>query len=518
MTIINNFYSAQGAEYLHGDRKGCLDGTREAILDEIELWSRDINKLPVFWLNGLAGTGKTTIAQTIAERMSAGGQLGASFFCSQDFEDRSNLKFIFPTLATQLARGYSKFRSIFIPLVQQNPAIALESLYNQMDKLIVQPLKESGISTIIVIDALDECKDEEPASAILSVLGRLISQIPKVKFFLTGRPEPRIRTGFRLPLLAEVTDIFVLHNVQPNLIDNDIQLFLRQRLFEIANTQVGLDVWPTEEEVDQLCKQAAGLFVYAVATVRFIGYGSIGPRAQLERLLQSPESTTYQGKAKLNKKTTLDSLYTSILQGGFEDDDPESDSRIRSILGAIVLATNPLSPSSIAALLGFHTMDVSHQLSLVHSLVLQGDSNHLVQPFHKSFPDFITNPVRCIDQRFYVSPTHHHHELLKGCLELMSQTLEKNMCQLPDAITNCEVKDLKERIKQYISPALEYACRSWYKHLADEHISHTTTISASIDYFLREKFLFWLEALSVIGAAREAVNALGVAMKWLKVC
>ena len=51
-----------------------------------------------------------------------------------------------------------------------------------MNKLIVRPLAKSAISTAIVIDALDECKDEEPASAILSVLGQFISQIPKVKF------------------------------------------------------------------------------------------------------------------------------------------------------------------------------------------------------------------------------------------------------------------------------------------------------------------------------------------------
>ena len=49
------------------------------ILDAIELWASDFNKLPVYWLNGLAGTGKSTIAQTIAERVFADGQLGASF-------------------------------------------------------------------------------------------------------------------------------------------------------------------------------------------------------------------------------------------------------------------------------------------------------------------------------------------------------------------------------------------------------------------------------------------------------
>ena len=65
----------------------------------------------VFWLNGLAGTGKSTIAQTFAERMFADGKLGASFFCSRNFADQSNLHMIFPTLAFQLAYRYPLFRN-----------------------------------------------------------------------------------------------------------------------------------------------------------------------------------------------------------------------------------------------------------------------------------------------------------------------------------------------------------------------------------------------------------------------
>jgi len=148
--------------------------------------------------------------------MFADGLLGASFFCSRDFEDRSNLHLIFPTLAVQLARNYPEFRSIFVPLVELDPEIAYEPLYNQMDKFIMQPLKESAISTVIMIDALDECGDEEPASAILSVLARFVSEVPMVKFFITGRPEPGIREGFRLPLLEEATEVFILHEVEFN--------------------------------------------------------------------------------------------------------------------------------------------------------------------------------------------------------------------------------------------------------------------------------------------------------------
>jgi len=162
----------------------------------------------------LAGRGKSTIAKTIVDRLFADGRLGASFPCSRDFEDWRNLHFIFPTLATQLARKYAEFRSILVPLIQRDPGIAYESLCSQMEKPTAHPLNKSNIWTVIVIDALDECEDEESASAILSVLGRLVSKTPKVKFFLTGRPEPRISEGFRLPLLAKMTDTFVLHEVK----------------------------------------------------------------------------------------------------------------------------------------------------------------------------------------------------------------------------------------------------------------------------------------------------------------
>ena len=187
--VLNSIRSAQDAEHRHGDCRGCLRGTRRAILDEIELWTRDFDKPPVYWLNGLAGTGKTTIAQMVAERIFLNGQLGASFFCSRDFEDRSNLHLIFPTLAIQLARRYTEFRLILVPLVQSDPTIVHESLYGQMNKLIVKPLIKSAVSAMIIIDTLDKCEDEEPTSVILSVLGQFVSQIPKVKFFVTSRPE-----------------------------------------------------------------------------------------------------------------------------------------------------------------------------------------------------------------------------------------------------------------------------------------------------------------------------------------
>src|SRR5580692_2552268 len=150
-----------GAGFLAGNRHGCLKGTRRDVLLHIEQWLIDDKDQRVFWLNGLAGTGKSTIAQTFAEISFADGKLGASFFCSRDFEDKSNLQAIFPTLAFQLAYRYPRFREQLLQVLETNPDVGRESLGSQLEQVIVRPLIATGISTLIIIDALDECKDKE---------------------------------------------------------------------------------------------------------------------------------------------------------------------------------------------------------------------------------------------------------------------------------------------------------------------------------------------------------------------
>jgi len=443
----------------------------------------------------------------------ADGRLGASFFCSRDYEDRRNLHFIFPTLAGQLARKYPKFRKILVPLIQSDPEIAYESLYSQMNKMIIQPFNRTKISTVIVIDALDECEDENPASAILFILGRLVSEIPKVKFFLTGRPETRISKGFRPLLLEKMADMFVLHKVEPVQVDSDIQLFFRNSFLELAHHWDGLGNWPDEEQLADLCRRAAGLFVYAAATVKFIYDNNRDPRSQLDILLESRKIGFCEGE-------TLDTLYITILKAAFGNRGPGDDTKLRSILGAVVLAANPLSPSTITTLLGFNARDVPPLLSSVNSLfILHEDPSCPVRPFHKSFPDFVTDPDRCTNERFLISPPHHHLQLLDGCLSLMNRTLAKNMCKLPDAVANSDVGDLKKRMEKYIDPALRYACLSWHAHLvdADTTPAQAPTITPTLHQFLEKKFLFWLEVLSVLGALRHAVDGLEAIVGWLEV-
>ena len=518
LSVLNGCRRARGAAYQHGNRRSCHRGTRETVLTEIESWTKDIDGCPVFWLNGLAGTGKSTIAQTVAERTFAEGLLGASFFCSRDFQDRSDLHFIFPTLAFQLAHKYPNYRSHLISLLQSNPDVVDESLYSQMERLIVEPLQSTDSSTLIVIDALDECKDEDPSSAILSVLGRLVDRVPSVKFFITGRPEPRIKTGFRLPLLVDSTDVFILHDVHPSLINDDIRMFLKHELSELAQRR-RLKGWPSDEHIDVLCNRADGLFIYAVATVKFLDSSTHLPRQQLDAIINLPECTVHEGKTCFSSNVTLDSLYTSILRMAFGEGDPEVDSKVQSTIGAVILLVNPLPPSGIAELIGLDTEEVILFLTLVQSLfAFDEDLDHPVKPFHKSFPDFITDPSRCFDKRFYISPEDMHLKIATSCLRVMNEGLKQNLLSLPDYTLNSEVEDLKTRINGCISVTLQYACQSWHSHLikTGDDISN---IFSHLQVFLEEKFLAWLEVVSVLGITRKAITALEQLIAWLqKVC
>ena len=503
------------------------------LLLQLECWLKDEQDHRVFWLNGLAGTGKSTIAQTFAEISFADGDLGASFFCSRDFEARSSLHMIFPTLAFQLAYWHPQFRERLLQVLRANPDIGQETLYSQMEKIIVDPLKVTNVQTLIIIDALDECKDNEPASTILSVLSRYVDEIRQVKFFITGRPEPRIRTGFRLDSLRPITEVLKLHDVERSLVDSDIKLFLKTQLANALNNRSDCNLtvdWPGSSEIDILCKKAAGLFIYASIVVKFVtSMYHPPPTERLTLLISLPRSTTHEGKLE------IDPLYTQILEQAFHEVDSDKErfcSNFRSVVGTVLLVFNPLPLGALSTLLGSST--ISTTLRPLHSVILcpnESDSKPMrvfhklfqnepepepIRAFHKSFPDFLMDPERCKDKRFLINPSTHHWEILLSCLNLMKQKLKRNICSLDDCVTLSEVGGISEHRKKHIGDALGYACRFWAKHLMGVPTSgdNVEKVHEVINGFFKTQLLFWIEALIIMGNLDAAVYAINDIQQW----
>ena len=517
--LLNNMRHTPDARHSSGDRQGCLMGTRTDLLLQLEHWLEDEQSQPIFWLNGLAGTGKSTIAQTFAEIAFAEGKLGASFFCSRDFENRSNIQAIFPTLAFQLAYQYPCFRQELLQVLRADPEIGHQSLCSQLEKAIIRPLTATNISTLIVIDALDECKDDQPASAILSVLSRYVNQIPTVKFFITGRPEPPIRSGFRLKSLQPITEVLRLHEVEPSLVDGDIRLFFRTQLTEIAKAwgDYGFKQdWPDPSHVDILCKKAAGFFIYASTVVKYVASKSCIPTEQLELVISLPQSTAQEGRG-------IDPLYTQILEQAVDDvgaSDKDKERiyiRFRTVVGAVLLLFNPLSVRALSGLLRVSDIHIHTTLHSLHSLFLVPENPEApIQAFHKSFPDFLTDPEQCKSKWFFVDSTVHHLEILLLCLKLMKEKLKRNICNLDDYIDLGEVKDLSTYQKENIGDALEYACHFWSKHLqripGNSH--HIEEVQKAIDGFFTTSLLYWIEVLVLTRNLEAGVYAMNDVEQW----
>ena len=510
-------YHTPDAGHNSGNREGCLKGTRRDVLFQIEQWLMDENDRRVFWLNGLAGTGKTTIAQTFAETSFADGKLGASFFCSRAFEDRNNLQAIFPTLAFQLAYQYPKFREQLLQVLKANPDVGRESLCSQLEKVIIRPLKATGIPTLIIIDALDECKDKEPASAILSILSRYIHEIPEVKFFITGRPEPPIRRGFRLKLLQPITEVLKLHEVLPTSVDEDIRLYLRIHLTNIANTRSTCEFpeeWPSSLDVDTLCRKAAGFFIYASTVVKFVASKHHLPTERLEQIICRSKNHAHEGGVY--------ALYIQILELAFHDVAPGDQDlfpNFRTVVGAILLLFQPLSGNDLSVLVSncgtpshiFTTLDPFH--SLLH---VPDDKTNPIRVFHKSLPDFLMDKERCNNEQFFIDPLIHHENIMFSCLELMKKQLKRNICNLEDYAILREVKDLDSYRKTYIGSPLEYACRFWTRHLAGipGNGPHVKQVQEEMDDFFTRHALCWIEVLSIMGHLGAAVYAINDIRQW----
>jgi NACHT domain len=503
------------AGYSSGNHKPCLTGTREGVLWDIEAWEADNMNESVYWLKGVAGCGKSTIAQTFAERSAAKGNLGASFFCSRDYPDRRNLHLIFLTLARDLAYWSADFKAALVPIIRASPNVQDDSLPVQLEKLLVRPFKKTGLSATIVVDALDECEDKEPVSEFLSALAVHMNDMPTVRFFITGRPEDRIRSGFKLPSLR--TKELPLHDVDSATVDSDIKAFVTFRLDEIAarRRKSISGQWPSDHDIAVILKKTSGLFIVASVILRFIDSPFASPQKRLKLIVDPQESTIYEGRSG------IDVVYHQILSASFEDadeDDAVFFDQLHLVVGSIVLALKPLPRTSLAEILEMTPEDIWIILTHLHSVLIVPESElEPIRILHKSFADFITDKERCPDARHFIDAPHHHSVLGICCLKLMKTRLRKNICNLPRYAMNNNVEDLPARRELCITAPLSYACSSWAKHiqLSSQAGGDTSSVLMLVNEFFARRLLSWLEVLSIEEHLHTAIYSLHDVRLWL---
>ncbi|TFY80089.1 hypothetical protein EWM64_g3920 [Hericium alpestre] len=473
----------------------------------------------VLWLDGPAGTGKSTIAQTTAAWCDAVGYLGASFFCARDLDECSNVQLVFPTIAYQLGLYSVDFRDRVADVLRADPDIQDSSVSRQLQKLIVEPLLAVKSSSAfppcaVIIDALDDCKDDQATSIVLKALSHYIYDLDPLKFFITSRPVQQLNIDFRMSRLKDNTQHLAMNSISAEITTRDITQYLQKQLTDVAHRYHIRSSWPSDDELAALVRQANGLFIFAATAIRPIQdlrYND--PEAQLRTLLSSqlPISAT-------SPYRFLDALYTEVLHTAFPEIDRESKARLKMVLGSIVLVRDRLPPSSVEALLSLERDTVQKTLDQLHPLVIvpENDKDTGICLIHPSFHDFLTDRSRCADPNFVIHPKIQHSVLAQNCLRTL-QHLRKDICDIGDpSKLNVEVPDLDNRVAKHIPLHLQYACKHWAFHVANAEISED--IYELLVVFATEHMLHWLEALSLLCDIGAGIEGLAIARKALQVC
>jgi adenylylsulfate kinase-like enzyme len=94
-----------------------MEGTRVSLLRDLQRWSTDPAAHRIFWLDGMAGTGKSAIARSFCRFLDQNSLLRGSFFCLRGNESRANVKRVLPTLAWFLTRQDSDYRESLLDVL-----------------------------------------------------------------------------------------------------------------------------------------------------------------------------------------------------------------------------------------------------------------------------------------------------------------------------------------------------------------------------------------------------------------
>ncbi|KAI9772614.1 MAG: hypothetical protein M1839_002427 [Geoglossum umbratile] len=501
----------------------CLPSTRAELLHQVMTWSDNPRGECIFWLNGMAGTGKSTIARTVARKLADQNRLGASFFFTRGGGDLAKTTRFFGSLTHQLANMLPSLKVYICKNIANDPYISQKYLSIQWDQLLLQPLKmledsipQSPKTLIFVIDALDECESEDDIKQILKLFteAKNLKDI-RLRVSVTSRPETPILLGFGA-LPEDVHQDFVLHNISQPIVENNISIFVKHELANIREQHKLANIrkeytlpagWPGEQTVKILTRRADGLFIYAATVCRFIGDPNWSPEDRLRLVLKSRvtpnENTTGQSPT-----LELDEMYTNVLTHSVIGNCPdrhkvELTERFRQVVGSIVVLFDSLSATALVKLLDMPEWKIDKTLGRLHSILDVSERQvSSIRLLHPSFRDFLLDKQRCSDPQFWVDEKEAHKDLAEHCLRLLSVSLRRDIGDLsmPGALTS----ELNGTVERYLPVPVQYACRYWVGHLQQSKVGLCDD-NGQVHVFLQTHFLHWIEALSLMGKMSEGV-------------
>ncbi|PWY92267.1 hypothetical protein BO70DRAFT_273285, partial [Aspergillus heteromorphus CBS 117.55] len=481
--VLSSLVNEEGAAFNSREREHepcCLPGTRTSVLKAVTEWADSPAEAKILWLNGWVGTGKSTIARTVARDYHNQSRLAASYF----FGDRRADYFV-TTIALQLANMDPGLRQSIEDSLRRHPLLRRQSLSEQWRRLVLEPLVGflrgyDGKPMLLVVDGLDLCQEENDIGLIVKLLFEACDACgDRMLVFLSTRPEASIRDEIACIEHREVM-------LQREDASTDISLFLSDELSRIA-VKVGTETgWPGKETIANLVTKSDGIFAWAATVCQYIrdGRNKTTTISRLHGVLQHRiTNTSPQGK--------LDQIYTETLNRTVRStwDTCEVDEychSLRETLGFILILQSPLSVDGLNPLLGRD--DAGSILGDLHSILeAPAHPDKSIRLHHYSFCDFMLSEERC-PARFYLgNQMQQHRQIAERCLDIMAERPEWN--DDSNGSQSLTVKMETPELQQSSISAFHYACCYWVHHAQRGKIDLTT--GSRVNLFVQKYMQKW---------------------------
>lgn len=460
--------------------------------EEFKQW-RNNGQGQLLWIRGDPGKGKTMLLCGIIDELGASTKFRNS-------KDNALLAYFFcQATDSRINNACAVLRGLLFMLIDQQPTLIsiVRKRYDQAGKqlfadvnawtalteILKSMLKHPSVqSTYLIIDALDECETD------LGLLLRLIESLStysNIKWIVSSRNWPSIERGLnkttqKTRLCLELNEKSVSAAVTAY-----IQLkvdWLAERNEYDSDTRNAIQ--------NYLSLNAKGTFLWVALACQGLSDVS-GWKAQ-ERLMAFPPG--------------LDALYRRMMDQICSSEDAELCTRI---LAVVSVAHRPLTLDELTSFVDLPRGAMSgHYKILAEIIGLCGSFLTLRERtiffVHQSAKDFLLKEAHT--DIFLTGIEFVHYTIFSRSLQAMSKTLHRDVYNL--ASLGCAIEEVEQPDPDPLA-ATRYACVYWIDHLCDiigtKYVDRDLKDGGEIDRFLRQKYLYWLEALSLLKSIPKGV-------------
>ncbi|KAF2621979.1 hypothetical protein BU25DRAFT_452376 [Macroventuria anomochaeta] len=461
---------------------GLLAGSYRWVLDDTTFrqWQRD-PRSRLLWVKGDPGKGKTMLLCGIIDELHRSlpkTALLAYFFC-QATDSRIN-------------NAAAVLRGLLYMLVSQQPALvshvrkkhdhAGKALFEDanawvaLTEIFADVIRDPQLrATYLIIDALDECVTDLPK--LLHFIAKQTSASSRVKWIVSSRNWPEIEV--QLEQAGNMVRLSLELNAES--VSAAVSVFIQHKVFQLAH-QRKYDQQTQDAVLKRLTANADGTFLWVALVCQDLQ--TTARRNVLKKLDTFPPG--------------LNALYERMMQQISVSDDAEL---CKQLLALAALVYRPVTLEELVALAEplediADEAEVREIIGLCGSfLCLRGDIVYFV---HQSAQDFLF--AKAYNEIFPQGVKSTHHVIFSRSLALLSRTLQRDMYGLEALGT--AIEDVQPPKPDPLA-ASRYLCVYWIDHLYNSKLeswaddSGDLEVTGAVNEFIKQKYLYWLEGLSL---------------------